>query len=50
VSFSTATPAQNAVRVTPDRSRAKLVGLFVFIAITVVGLLGADLLRRHRRG
>ncbi|MBV9291707.1 MAG: hypothetical protein JO222_04590 [Frankiales bacterium] len=50
ITFSTATPATNAVRVTPDRSRAKLVGLFVFIAITLVGFLGADLLRRRRRG
>jgi capsular polysaccharide biosynthesis protein len=50
ITFTVATPATNPVRVTPDRPRAKLVGLFVFIAITIVGFLGADLLRRRRRG
>jgi capsular polysaccharide biosynthesis protein len=49
VTFTVVTPAGDAVRVTPDRSRAKLVGLFVFLAITLAGLLGADLLRRRRR-
>jgi capsular polysaccharide biosynthesis protein len=49
VTFTVVTPAGTAVRITPDRRRAELVGLFVFLAITIAGLLGADLLRRSRR-
>jgi capsular polysaccharide biosynthesis protein len=49
VTFTIVSPATSAQRVTPDRQRAALVGVFVFFAITIVGLLGADLLRRRQQ-
>jgi uncharacterized protein involved in exopolysaccharide biosynthesis len=47
VTFTIVTPATPAVRVTPDRQRAALVGLFTFVAVLIVGALVADLLRRR---
>lgn len=49
VTFTIVSPATSAERVTPDRRRAALVGVFIFVAITIVGVLGADLLRRRQQ-
>ena len=47
VMFTIVTPATPAARVTPNRSRAALVGVVVFVAVLIVGALVADLVRRR---
>lgn len=47
VTFTIVTPATPAARVTPNRPRAALVGVVVFIAVLIVGALVADLVRRR---